>query len=198
MRIDPKAFQNLDLEVHNVLHDVPLQDVSFLDLPDAGDRTVSDIRSIVLSSDIMAVNPAVRFLTTLRTGLGQLFGWDTDDHQIDHHAEESYVNRLSPEIKERSLLPPGTSDLQANWQLLYLIDQEWVVEIRNATVHAWLAFVLIKTSEGHRFYWAIYVKPVSRFTPLYMGMIEPFRRFIVYPAILNRVRAVWAERYLIS
>jgi hypothetical protein len=52
-----------------------------------------------------------------------------------------------------------------------------------------------RTASGYRFYWAIYVKSVSRFTPVYMALIEPFRRFAVYPAILRRLRASWVAAY---
>jgi hypothetical protein len=44
---------------------------------------------------------------------------------------------------------------------------------------------------GYRLYWAVYVAPVSRFSPIYMAMIEPFRRFVVYPSILGRLRRAW-------
>jgi hypothetical protein len=78
---------------------------------------------------------------------------------------------------------------------LYVLDRESLMEIRNATVHAFLSSVLVETPSGYRLYWAVYVKPVSRLTPLYMALIEPFRRFIVYPAIFRRIRRGWEERY---
>ena len=68
-------------------------------------------------------------------------------------------------------------------------------EIRNATVHAFSCMALVPLASGYRLYWAIYVKPVSRLTPLYMVLIEPFRRFIVYPAILRRLRTRWTAAY---
>jgi hypothetical protein len=34
---------------------------------------------------------------------------------------------------------------------------------------------------------------VGFITPDYMALIDPFRRWIIYPAILNHIRAVWAE-----
>jgi len=46
---------------------------------------------------------------------------------------------------------------------------------------------------GYRLYWAIYVESVSTFTPSYMTLIEPFRRFVVYPAMLREIRASWAQ-----
>jgi hypothetical protein len=35
------------------------------------------------------------------------------------------------------------------------------------------------------------VREVSRFTPLYMAAIDPFRKLIVYPALLRSVAAQW-------
>ena len=72
---------------------------------------------------------------------------------------------------------------------------ETLAEVRNATVHAFLASVLTETPGGYRLYWAVSVHPVSRLTPLSMALIEPFRRCIVYPAIFRRIRRAWEERY---
>ena len=45
------------------------------------------------------------------------------------------------------------------------------------------------------FYWAVYVRPVSWLTRPYLIAIEPFRRFIVYPALLRRIRRAWLAAY---
>ena len=50
-------------------------------------------------------------------------------------------------------------------------------------------------SGGYLAYLAVYVKPVHRFTSLYMRAIAPFRRLVVYPAIIRNVQRAWAERY---
>jgi len=39
------------------------------------------------------------------------------------------------------------------------------------------------------------VKPVSRLTTLYMGLIDPFRRLIVYPALGRQVQQRWSRAY---
>ena len=41
----------------------------------------------------------------------------------------------------------------------------------------------------------IYVKSTSWLTPIYMALIEPFRRFLVYPAMFARLRRAWIARY---
>lgn len=48
---------------------------------------------------------------------------------------------------------------------------------------------------GYRFYFAVYVANVSPLTPVYMALIEPFRRFLVYPALLGNLRAAWVAAY---
>jgi hypothetical protein len=39
------------------------------------------------------------------------------------------------------------------------------------------------------------VRNVSRFTPIYMTMIGPFRKFVVYPSLLRTVRAKWSKTF---
>jgi len=189
VRVSPQQFLALPLEVHGVLADVPLRDVSAVDLPGGGPgRTLTDVRA--LFGPRRQVNPVVRWLFGLRHLLGRLFGWDDAAHE---RPELSYRARLRPELIWRSLEPPGSAD--GPFRILYLLEREGLQEIRNATVHAFLAYALVDAPAGYRLYWAIYVKPVSWFTPIYMALIEPFRRFVVYPSLLRRLRQAWSERY---
>ena len=190
MRVPHKQFRGLDLEVHAILSDVRLRDVTAVDLPAGGaGRTISDVRALMAREKWMT-NPMVRFLFALRLLLGRLFSWDSDIHA---HQETSYLHRLSSDIKRRSVLAPGSPD--GLFRLLYVLDRESLAELRNATAHAFLSSVLTETPLGYRLYIAVYVKPVSRLTPLYMAIIEPFRRFIVYPAIVRGIRRAWEARY---
>jgi hypothetical protein len=141
-------------------------------------------------ANLTSANRVVRSLFTFRTLLGRLFGWDSDLHMGQW---TSYIHRLNSDLTRRSKVTPGSAD--GPFRLLYVLDREALSEIRNATVHAFLSLVLTEVPDGYRLYWAVYVKPVSRLTPLYMAVIEPFRRFIVYPAILRRLRTAWEERY---
>jgi hypothetical protein len=36
---------------------------------------------------------------------------------------------------------------------------------------------------------------VGRLTRIYMATIDPFRRFIIYPALIRQVQAAWARVY---
>jgi Protein of unknown function (DUF2867) len=191
MRVPREQFQSLSLEVHGILSDVPLHDVTAVDLSGGGTgRTISDVRSLLARENLRAANPIVRGLFALRALLGRLFGWDPDMHT---HPGTSSLHRLSSAIKHRSALPPGALD--GPFRVLYVLERESLAKVRNATVHAFLASVLTETPCGYRLYWAVYVQPVSRLTPLYMALIEPFRRCIAYPAIFRRIRRAWEERY---
>ena len=138
----------------------------------------------------MRANPAARVLFSLRLWLGRLFRWDRSIHD---RAETSYLSRLHPALRARSQVQPGT--MQSGFRTLYLLEQESLAEIRNATVHAFLCAALRPQPGGYRLYWAIYVRPTVWWTGLYMATIEPFRRFVVYPAMFRRMRRAWVGRY---
>ena len=192
MRVDVAQFRMLPLEVHSILEDVPLRDVSAVDLPGGGPRrTLGDVRALISTGDLMSANPLARALFALRLWVGRIFGWDRARHD---RPEMSYLSRVPAALQAHSMVQPGT--IERGFRLLYLVEQESLAEIRNATVHAFLCAALRERPGGYRLYWAVYVKPSSWLTPVYMALIEPFRRFIVYPAMLGRVRRAWAARYL--
>ena len=191
MRVDIAEFRRLPLEVHAILQDLKPRDVSAIDLPSGGPgRTINDVRTLIPTGDLMSTSPIARALFALRIWLGRLFGWDQPRHDPP---QMSYLSRLPAALQARSVVPPGTTE--GGFRLLYLVGQESLTEIRNATVHAFLCAALSERPGGYRLYWAVYVKPSSWLTPVYMGLIEPFRRFIVYPAMLGRVRRAWIARY---
>ena len=105
----------------------------------------------------------------------------------------SYVNRLSDEDRARSELAPGTR--RGPFRLVYQFRDELLFEVHNATVHAFLAMALVPRDGGYTLYWAIYVKPGGLSTRLYMALIDPFRKWIVYPAMIREMRRSWARTY---
>ncbi len=126
----------------------------------------------------------------LRWAMGRVFGWDNARHDP---LGESYIHRLAEADGSHSRVPPGTRD--GPFRVLYVFDVEALSELRNATVHAFLALALTPSPEGYTLYMAIYVKPVSRLTLLYMALIDPFRRLVVYPAIINLAQQRWLRMY---
>jgi hypothetical protein len=190
MRLDPDEFRARPLRVHALLYDMPLEDAWAVPLSGGGaGRTVQDVRAVMLAGRETA--PAVvRGLFGLRRRIGAVFGWD--DQRPAWNAE-SYADRLSPEDRARSLVAPGTPD--GSFRLLYRFEDEQLSELRNATVQAFASLSIRQTSGGYLAYLGVFVQPVHRFTRLYMAAIAPFRRLVVYPAIIRKVQGAWAERY---
>ena len=190
MRVKPADFQRLNLRCHALLSDVPLHDVWAIPLNGGGPgRSIQDARAI-LFGDRRPPNFAVRGLFTLRSALGRAFGWDDERHDPP---SGSYVNRLAEADRTQSQVAPGTRE--GPFRVLYVLGEEALSEFRNATVHAFLALALTPSPGGYTLYLAIYVKPVSRLTTLYMALIDPVRRLVVYPALGRHAQRRWSRTY---
>jgi len=190
MRLDPSEFRARALRAHALLHDVPLEDAWAVPLSGGGAvRTIEDVRATMVKG-VAAAPAVVQGLFWLRTRAGALFGWD---HQRAVWSAESYTDRLSPADRAKSLVAPGTPD--GHFRLLYQFEDEQLSELRNSTVHAFLSLSIRPAPGGYLAYLGVFVRPVSRFTGLYMAAIKPFRRLIVYPALIRAMQKAWAERF---
>jgi hypothetical protein len=191
MRVHPSEFQRLNLRCHTLLSDALLHDVWAIPLDDGGPgRCIRDARAILFGDRRPPTNLAVRGLFKLRWALGRVFGWDDARHDPP---AASYIHRLAEADRSQSQVSPGTRE--GPFRVLYVLGNEALSELRNATVHAFLVLALTSRPGGYTLYLAIYVKPVSRFTGLYLAMIDPFRRFIVYPALGRQAQQGWLHAY---
>jgi hypothetical protein len=191
MRASPAEWNSLDLRVHPLLAGVPLHDVWSVDLP--GGRSglaLSDLRTI-FAERLGRSNAAVRFLFWLRRALGRVFGWESARERSAPPA--IFRDRLTAATRNASLVPTGTAE--GPLRVLYVLPRESASEICNATVHAVSSYALVEQTAGYRLYWAIYVRSVGWMTAPYMRLIDPFRRFVVYPALLRSIRAVWMRDF---
>jgi len=186
-QIPPAEFHALPLRVHAFLSDVPLHDVWAVDLPARRDRiTLSEFLQRSNRGGIARLPPASRALLRFRLLLGRIFALEAEPKDA---ASASFANRLTPEDRARSLLAPGTPE--GLFRVVYRFEDEQLVEVHNRTVHAAAASALAKTPAGYRFYFAVYVRPTTWVTPLYMRLIDPFRKWLIYPAMLKTIRAAW-------
>jgi hypothetical protein len=191
MQINPEELKQKPLRAHTFLADVPLHDVWKVDLLGGGaGRTLNDLQSLVKFSDLEQSNPIVEGLFKLRWQLGRWFGWDAKNHDSP---AASYVHRLTPADRKRSLAEPGKQD--GPFRVVYRFENESLGEIVNGTVHAFALTTMEATADGYTLYLAVYVKQVNRFTPFYMMLIDPFRRLFVYPAMIQRMKTAWASAY---
>ena len=191
MRSKPADFQKLNLRCHALLSDAPLHDVWAIPLSGGGPgRSIQDARAILFGDRRPPTNLAVRGLFALRFALGRAFGWDDERHDP---SGASYVHRLAEAERSQSQVPPGTRE--GPFRVLYVLGNEALSELRNATVHAFLALALTPSPGGYTLHLAVYVKPVSRFTTLYMALIDPFRRLVVYPVLGRHAQRRWSRTY---
>jgi Protein of unknown function (DUF2867) len=189
-QVAAKEFERLPLRVHNFLAGVPLHDVWSVDLPRwrAGVTLDDFLRT---ATNCLCTPPSlVRALLDIRFFVGRFFGWDREPAAT---AWKSFATRLTDTDRSRSLVPAGTRD--GFFRVVYRFENEQVLELINRTAHAAALSVLVKTATGYRFYLAVYVQSVSRLTPFYMALIDPFRKMLVYPSLLRGVRARWNQTF---
>src|SRR5882672_9027102 len=104
MRASPDEYERLKLRAHELLQDVPLYDVSVIELPGGGiGRTVADIRTLDAAAPPSRI---ANGLYGVRHWLGRVFGWD----RVQMQHEDSMLSRLSERDRRDSEIAPGTPD----------------------------------------------------------------------------------------
>jgi len=135
------------------------------------------------------MSPISRALLNIRLFAGRVFGWDRQPATDG----KAFATRLTTADRLESLVPPGTPE--GLFRTVYRFENEQLLELINRTAHAAALSALVETANAYRFYFAVYVRNASRFTPLYMSVIDPFRKHIVYPSLLRSVRATWETTF---
>lgn len=186
--IDPQEFLAQPLRAHSFLRGVPLHDVWATDLPclQEGITLREFFRRRSQQNLVTKVSWPARALFSLRIFLGKIFGWDKNQHGDN---QPSFADRLTTDDREQSSVPAGTAE--GIFRVLYSFENEILQETANRTVHAAALFALTRSERAYRLYFAVYVRKVSCLTPVYMALIDPFRRWIVYPAVLRQIQQSW-------
>jgi hypothetical protein len=206
-QISTQEFERLPLRVHNFLAAVPLHDVWVVDLPrtrsgitldeflrtasarsQAGCECCENDRS--RKGSLLTRSPVVRALLNIRFFAGRLLGWDREPAST---AWETFATRLTTADRSKSLVSAGTRE--GLFRVVYHFENEQLLELINRTAHAAALSALVETANAYRFYFGVYVQNVGRITPVYMAMVDPFRKLIVYPSLLRSVRASWNQAF---
>ena len=105
-------------------------------------------------------------LFALRSWIGQILGWDGE---------------------------PRAGEESVPFEPVYRLEEEELLEIENATVHALMHICRVVLDDGGD--WApqmgVYVKRKGILGRAYMAAIAPFRYWIVYPALMRAVEREW-------
>jgi len=136
------------------------------------------------------LSPQARALLNLRLLVGRALGWDREP---DAAAYESFATRMTSGDRSKSLVPAGTRE--GLFRVVYRFENEQLLELINRTAHAAALSTLVEMTSAYRFYFGVYVRNVNRFTPVYMSLIDPFRKLVVYPSLLRSVRVTWNQNF---
>jgi hypothetical protein len=159
--------------------------------------------------DLASSRGAAGALFRLRAILGKIFGWDGHDKKpapalpIPGCTETSLRDRMSDADLDgeiQSSRVESTEALSSSFKPVYRLEDETLLEISNDTVHAFMHLGRVPISATH---WSpqlgVYVKPRGRLGRFYMGLISPFRHYVVYPAMMRSAKQGWpnyAKRHL--
>jgi uncharacterized protein DUF2867 len=189
-QISTQEFERLPLRVHDFLAGVPLHDVWAVDLPRARSGITLHEFLPTANACLCTPPPVVRALLNIRLFVGRLLGWDREPAAI---AWESFATRMTTADRSRSLAPAGARE--GLFRVVYRFENEQLLELINRTAHAAALSALVETPNAYRFYFGVYVRSVSRFTPIYMALIDPFRKLVVYPLLLRTICAKWNKTF---
>jgi hypothetical protein len=136
-------------------------------------------------------SPVVCMLLNIRFFVGRIFGWDREPNAS---SRETFATRLTSADRSSSLAPAGTRE--GFFRVVYRFQNEQLLELINRTAHAAALSALVEMENAYRFYFGVYVRDVSRFTPVYLAAIDPFRKLVVYPSLLRSVRTLWNQAFV--
>jgi hypothetical protein len=186
MRLPKSAHTSRPWRVHEFTRDFRIEDVWALPTPGtAGD--FPRLVTLFISFDPARETPwVVRMLFAVRLKLGQRLDWDTPPRDDS----SSLRNRLPADLRDG---PTGPAI--GSFRPLYLLEDEWALEIVNRTVHGVLHLAWVPNDRGgYRGQMAILVKRAGLLGAGYMAAITPFRYALVYPLMLRALGRSWRSQ----
>lgn len=203
--IDKKTHYAYPWKVHEIAKDFELLDV--WEYPILADKTrdqdffffLKVMRQSPPKDDTDFFSPRLilaKLLVTLRVYLGELFGLDKNINSLPVPGcqETSIQERLSAQDREKTLDLSFVLGIQNQgiWNTVYLYENEMLTELSIATAHALMHIGWIhKSGNYYAARLAVYAKPRGDLGKLYMALIMPFRRWIIYPVMLEDVKNKW-------
>jgi hypothetical protein len=192
-RVPSTILDAIELHGRPLLAEHPVHDVWQVDLPTAARScTIPALLARVRDRRGRGMPWTVRALFGLRAVVGTVLGLDAPTARRGGAVPANAIEASVPEaLRRRSAVAPGTPE--GPFVTLFRDDHEAVYAAINATVDARLLVAIAPLPEGARLTWATFVRPVGRITPVYMGLIDPFRRILVYPALERWLVEAWSD-----
>ena len=187
------SFDRLPLNVHRFLSGVPLHSLDFIELK--GGRkgiTMDEIYRITQLNRAEEIE--FGFVTTslfwLRGLIGKVLRWDDVPELINAN---SWLSRLTADEREKSTIPSGK--VESINTILYCYQNEILFEIINRTVHCFWVLASEEKPTGYDLYIAVYVRKLNWRTPIYMTLVSPVLKWIIYPAIKKSIARNWEKSF---
>ena len=191
MRLPNSAHTSRPWRIHELTRDFRLEDVWALPTPGGPDDFPRLVQQFASADLTQSSSGAIRTLWAIRSKVGELLGWDGPDAGLGSRVP-TLRDRLPADLRDA---PSGPDFDALPVTSLYLLEDEWVAEAANRTMHGvmHLSWVPDKTG-GYRGQMAVLVKPSGLLGVAYMAAIRPFRHLIVYPAAMREADRDWRAR----
>ena len=191
-KIDNREHQIQPLRVHTLLSDFELEDVWRVPVNLSSTHSLQLFMDKFAKTNAQLVNKGITgLLFKIRLFIGSLFKWDEkllQEHLIPGSIRFRYAHQEN--LMYADLPHPGSGSFIP----VYKLENEFLSEIENRTVHAALHFSRVPSGQNTwTIHMAVYVKPKGWFGKSYMLFIKPFRIWIVYPSLMNAARKNWEE-----
>jgi Protein of unknown function (DUF2867) len=191
VRLPKTAHTSRPWRIHELTRDFRLEDVWALPTPGGPDDFPRLVELMASFDPSQSSSVVARTLFAIRWKVGELLGWEDADAGLGARVP-TLRDRLPADLLE---VPSGPDSGELPFTPLYLLDDEWGLEIANRTVHGVLHLGWVPDDAGgYRGQMAVLVKPNGLLGTAYMAAITPFRHLIVYPRMLREIGRAWANR----
>jgi hypothetical protein len=191
MRLPNTAHTSRPWRIHELTGDFRLEDVWALPTPGGPDDFPRLVQLMTSFNPSESSSGPVRTLFAIRWKVGGLLGWDGADAGLGSRVP-TLRDRLPADLRET---PSGPDSDELPFTSLYLIEDEWALEIANRTVHGVMHLGWVPDqSGGYRGQMAVLVKRNGLLGTAYMAAISPFRHLIVYPTMMREIEREWRAR----
>jgi hypothetical protein len=195
MRVPNAVHESGPWRIRELVPDFALEDVWALPAGGGAEDFNTLVEVMVSSDPAHARSLPTRLLWRVRDRLGSWFGLGRVSGPIDRgpgHADAALADRLPDDLRDTT---SGLRFSSLPFTPLYRTDVEFAAELSNPIVHAVMHLAWVEQGEGrYRGRMAVYVRPRGLLGKGYMAAIKPFRRWVVYPAILRQIGRSWTLR----
>jgi hypothetical protein len=173
--------------IHEVAKDFRVLDVWALPTPGGPDDFPQLVR-LMTTFDPAQTSRVVRALFAIRWTLGRALGLDRTKTGLGTRVR-SLRDRLPVDLADT----PGDFGTHP-FTPLYVIDDEFALEMANQTVHGVMHVGWVPDGTGgHRGQMAVLVRPNGALGAAYLSAIAPFRHLMVYPLMMRDIGRAWRQ-----